>query len=52
MEIKWLMIAWAVIMTGLFASQAYDTRATVECRTAFAQSNKTVDEINQLCKAK
>jgi len=49
MEMKWLMIAWAVIMTGLAADHAYEAKTKADCRTAFAQSNKTVDEIVKLC---
>ena len=49
MEMKWLMIAWAVIMGTLFAGMAYEAKVRTECRIAFAQSNKTVDEIVKLC---
>ena len=49
MEMKWLMVAWAVIMTGMFAGLGYEAHTKVECRMAFAQSNKTVDEIVKLC---
>jgi len=49
MEIKWLMIAWAVIMVAFAGSMAYEAKAQTECRIAFAQSNKTVDEIKQIC---
>ena len=49
MDLKWLMIAWAVIMTSLVAEQAYKAKTTADCRIAFSQSNKTADEINKIC---
>lgn len=49
MEIKWLMVAWAVIMTGMFAGMSYEAKTRADCRVAFAQSNKTADEIVKLC---
>jgi hypothetical protein len=49
MEMKWLMIAWAVIMTGGLAGMSYEAKTKSDCRVAFAQSNKTVDEIVKLC---
>lgn len=49
MDLKWLLIAWAVIMTGMFAGMSYEAKTKAECRIAFAQSNKTVDEIVKLC---
>jgi len=49
MEMKWLLIAWAAIMIGMFAAGAYESKVKAECRTTFAQSNKTVDEIVKLC---
>jgi hypothetical protein len=49
MELKWLMIAWAVIMIAFAGSMAYEAKTQTECRIAFAQSNKTADEIKQIC---
>ena len=49
MELKWLMIAWAAIMIGLVAGGVFESKARTDCRTAFAQSNKTADEIQQIC---
>lgn len=49
MEMKWLMVAWAVIMTGMFAGMSYEAKVKADCRVSFAQSNKTVDEIVKLC---
>lgn len=50
MEMKWLMIAWATIMIGMFADASYEAKTKTDCRVAFAQSNKTVEEIKQICK--
>lgn len=50
MEMKWLMIAWATIMIGMFAGSSYEAKTKADCRVAFAQSNKTVEEIKQICK--
>jgi hypothetical protein len=52
MELKWLGIAWAVIMVAIVAGGAYDDKTRLDCRTAFAQSNKTVDEIKSICGSK
>jgi hypothetical protein len=49
MEVKWLMIGWAVIMTALAADQAYEAKTKSDCRVSFAQSTKTADEIIKLC---
>lgn len=49
MEIKWLMIAWAVIMVAMFAGMGYEANVKSECRQSYAQSTKTVDEIIRLC---
>lgn len=49
MELKWLMIAWAAIMVAMFADASYEAKTKADCRVAFAQSNKTVDEIVKLC---
>ena len=49
MEMKWLMIAWAVIMVAMFGGMSYEAKTKADCRIAFAQSNKTVEEIVTLC---
>ena len=49
MELKWLMVAWAIIMTGMFVGMSYEAKTRADCRVEFAQSNKTVDEIVKLC---
>ena len=49
MEMKWLMIAWAAIMLAMCAGMSYEAKIKADCRISFAQSNKTVDEIVQLC---
>ena len=50
MEMKWLMIAWATIMVAMFIGAGYESHTKANCRVAFAQSNKTVDEIEKICK--
>lgn len=49
MELKWLAIAWIVIMVTIVAGGAYDDKSRLDCRTSFAQSDKTVDEIKSIC---
>jgi len=49
MEMKWLMIAWATIMVAMFASMSFEAHNSSQCRQAFAQSNKTVEEIKSIC---
>ena len=49
MEIKWLMIAWATIMVAVMTGGAYESKTKADCRTAFAQSNKTAEEIKTIC---
>jgi hypothetical protein len=49
MDIKWLMIAWATIMVAVMAGGAYEAKTKADCLTAFAQSNKTADEIKNIC---
>jgi len=52
MELKWLGITWAVIMVAIVAGGTYHDKTRLDCRTAFAQSNKTVDEIKSICSVK
>lgn len=50
MEIKWLMIAWAVIMTAMFIGMGVEADAHSKCRQAYAQSAKhTVEDIQKIC---
>ena len=49
MEVKWLMIGWAAMIIGMSASAAYEAKTKADCRTSFAQSNKTAEEINTIC---
>jgi hypothetical protein len=48
-EVKWLLTAWAVIMVGIGIGQMYETKTKADCRSSLAQSNRTVDEIVQIC---
>lgn len=50
MEMKWLMVAWATIMTAMFVGMGFEAYTKSECRTAYVQSNKSADEINKICK--
>lgn len=49
MEMKWLMIAWAVIMGSMFVGMGFEAKTKSDCRIAFAQSNKTGEEIAKIC---
>ena len=43
------MIAWATIMVAMFVGMGYESKTKSDCRIAFAQSTKTVDEIEKIC---
>lgn len=49
MELKWLAIAWIVIMVSIGIGGVYSDKTKLDCRMSFAQSNKTVDEIKSIC---
>lgn len=50
METKWAAIGSAVILAFVMVAGMYDTYAKRECRTAYAESTRTVDEITKICK--
>ena len=39
----------AAVFSGLTASVVYEAKYKSECRIAFAQSNKTAEEIQKIC---
>ena len=49
MAMKWLLIAWAIVMLGMFVGASYEARTKADCRTAYAQSTKTAEEIKTIC---
>lgn len=50
MEIKWAMIAMAVLFGGLVAAGSIGEYQKGQCKIAYVQSNKTAEEINKICK--
>jgi hypothetical protein len=50
MEIKWLAIAFTVMMLGMFAGMAMEQHNKTECRIAALQAGKNSTEIQDICK--
>lgn len=50
MEIKWAMIAMAVIFGGMFAGLSVEKYQVNQCRIASVQAGKSADEIVKICK--
>lgn len=50
METKWIAIAAMVVLSVMFGSLPIETYFKAECRKAYAQSNKSVDEIKEICR--
>ena len=50
MEIKWVMIAMAVLFGGLFASMGFNSYQVNQCRIASVQAGMSADNIVKLCK--
>lgn len=50
MEVKWAMIAMAVIFGGGMAAAGIGEYQKGQCKIAYVQSNKTAEEINRICK--
>lgn len=50
MEIKWIMIAFTVIMLGMFVGMALEQHERGECRIAAIQAGKNSTEIATICK--
>lgn len=49
MDLKWIAITMIVLFGGMFVGVSYEAHTKAECRIAFAQSNKTADEIVKIC---
>lgn len=50
MEIKWPMIAIAVIMVGFVVGQMNRDNKVAECKAAGLIANRPAAEINEVCK--
>lgn len=50
METKWLAIMMIGIMSAGFGGMAVESYASNQCKLAYAQSDKTADEILKVCK--
>jgi hypothetical protein len=50
MEIKWFMIAIAVIFGGGMAAAGVGEYQKGQCKIAYVHSTKTAEEINRICK--
>ena len=51
-EFKWLMIAFAVIMSSLGMASAVEKYAEKQCRIAAISNSVPVDDINKACGSK
>ncbi len=50
MEVKWLMIGWAVIMGTMFAGMGIEGYQKSQCKLAGIQANMPVADIERVCK--
>ena len=50
MEVKWIMIAFTVIMLGMFTGIALEQYERSQCRIAAIQAGKNSTEIATICK--
>ena len=50
MELKWPMIAMAVIFGGGMFAASVGEYQKGQCKIAYVQSAKTAEEINRICK--
>lgn len=48
---KWLSIALIGVFGSMFGSLAYTSKVESDCKMAFAQSDKTAEDILKLCKS-
>lgn len=48
-DIKWYFIAIAVIFGGGMAAATVSEYSKSQCKIEYAKSNRTVDEITQVC---
>jgi hypothetical protein len=51
-ELKWLMIAFAVIMSSLAGASAIEKYAEKQCRIAAITNNVSAEKISQACGTK
>lgn len=49
-DVKWIMIGFALIVSAMFGGAALITYNQSQCRIAYAQSDKTAEEISKVCK--
>jgi len=50
MDTKWLAIMMVGVMGFGMLAASVDTYTRGQCKLAYAQSEKTADEINKICK--
>lgn len=50
METKWAAIGTAAIIAFVMIAGMYENYEKRQCRQAYAQTTKTVDDINKICK--
>ena len=50
MEMKWIMITFAMIMLGTFTGMALEQHERGQCRIAAIQAGKNSTEIASICK--
>lgn len=50
MENKWYFIMMAVVMSAIMIGAGVDSWQKSSCKVEYAKSNRTVEEINEICK--
>jgi len=49
MELKWLFIAWGVIMASVAIGSAVEKYQLNQCRISYSQSGRSVEDIAAIC---
>jgi hypothetical protein len=49
-DVKWFMIMIMIVVVGMCAAGGLSDYSRHQCKIALAQSNRTVDDIEKICK--
>jgi hypothetical protein len=49
-DFKWFMILIMVLIVGMFSALGVSEYNTLQCKMTLAQSSRTADEIEKICK--
>ena len=50
MEIKWLMIGFAVMISSISVDHAISSHSQNQCKQVYAASNRSAEDILKICK--